>query len=90
MNKTELVEYIARKADISKASAARCLDAVLEAITESLEKGEPVTLAGFGTFSVGERMARMGRNPRTGEAIQIPPSVLPKFKPAKALKDAVN
>ena len=90
MNKTELVEYIAKKADISKASATRSLDAVLEAITETLQKGETVTLVGFGTFCVSERASRAGRNPRTGEAIQIESARLPKFKPGKILKDSLN
>ncbi|MBR7070444.1 MAG: HU family DNA-binding protein [Oxalobacter sp.] len=90
MNKTELVEYIAQSADISKASAARSLDAVLEAITETLKKGETVTLVGFGTFSVNERASRSGRNPRTGEVIQIESARLPKFKPGKVLKEVLN
>ncbi len=90
MNKTELVEYIAKSADISKASALRSLDAVLEAITETLKKGETVTLVGFGTFSVNERASRAGRNPRTGEVIQIESARSPKFKPGKVLKDILN
>ncbi len=90
MNKTELVEYIAKSADISKASATRAVDAALQAITESLKKGESVTLVGFGTFDVGERSARTGRNPRTGETIQISSAKQPKFRPGKQLKDAVN
>lgn len=90
MNKTELVEYIAKKADISKASATRSLDAVLEAITETLQKDGTVTLVGFGTFSVSERASRTGRNPRTGEVIQIESVKLPKFKPGKVLKDILN
>ena len=90
MNKTELVEYIAKKADISKASAIRSLDAVVEAITETLQKGEAVTLVGFGTFCVSERASRIGRNPRTGESIQIESARQPKFKPGKILKDSLN
>ncbi len=90
MNKTDLIEYIAKSADISKASATRSLDATLEAITETLRKGETVTLVGFGTFSVNERASRTGRNPRTGEAIQIDSTRLPKFKPGKTLKDILN
>ena len=90
MNKTELIEEIAKSADITKASATRALDAVIEAITTSLRNNDSVTLVGFGTFSVGERAARTGRNPRTKEAIQIASAKVPKFKAGKALKDAVN
>ena len=90
MNKTELVEYIAKSADISKAAAARSLEAVIEAVTETLKKDGSVTLVGFGTFSVGERAARSGRNPRTGEEIKIESAKVPKFKAGKLLKDAVN
>ena len=90
MNKTELIEEIAKSADITKASATRALDAVIEAVTNSLRENDSVTLVGFGTFSVGERAARTGRNPRTKEAIQIAAAKVPKFKAGKALKDAVN
>ena len=90
MNKTDLIESIAKSADITKASATRALDAAIEAITSSLQKNESVTLVGFGTFSVGERAARTGLNPRTKEAIQIDAAKVPKFKAGKALKDAVN
>lgn len=90
MNKNELVEYIAKKADISKASATRSLDATLEAIAGTLQAGGTVTLVGFGTFSVSERASRTGRNPRTGETIQIESARLPKFKPGKILKDSLN
>ena len=90
MNKTELIEEIAKSADISKACATRALDAVIEAVTTSLRNNDSVTLVGFGTFSVGERAARTGRNPRTKEAIQIAAAKVPKFKAGKALKDAVN
>ena len=90
MNKTELIEEIAKSADITKASATRALDAVIEAVTTSLRNNDSVTLVGFGTFSVGERAARTGRNPRTKEAIQIASAKVPKFKAGKALKDAVN
>ncbi|MDO8439486.1 MAG: HU family DNA-binding protein [Telluria sp.] len=90
MNKTELVEEIAKSADISKASATRALDAAIEAITTALRSNDSVTLVGFGTFSVGERAARTGRNPRTKEAIKIAAAKVPKFKAGKALKDAVN
>ncbi|AFK63056.1 MAG: HU family DNA-binding protein [Advenella sp.] len=90
MNKTELVEYIATKADISKAAAGRSLDAVIAAVKQQLKKGGTVTLVGFGTFAVSTRAARTGRNPRTGEAIKIKKAKVPKFRPGKALKDAVN
>ena len=90
VNKTELVEQIAKSADITKASATRALDAVIEAVTTSLRNNDSVTLVGFGTFSVGERAARTGRNPRTKEAIKIAAAKVPKFKAGKALKDAVN
>jgi DNA-binding protein HU-beta len=90
VNKTELVEEIAKSADISKASATRALDAAIDAITTTLRNNDSVTLVGFGTFSVGERAARTGRNPRTKEAIKIAAAKVPKFKAGKALKDAVN
>lgn len=90
MNKTELIEHIAAQADISKAAAGRSLDALIGAVTSTLKKGRPVTLVGFGTFDVTTRAARTGRNPRTGEAIEIETAKVPKFRPGKALKDAVN
>jgi len=90
VNKTELVDEIAKAADISKASAARALDAVIESVTSTLKQDGSVTLAGFGSFVVGSRAARLGRNPRTGEEISIAAAKVPKFKPGKALKDAVN
>ncbi|KRT54513.1 HU family DNA-binding protein [endosymbiont of Ridgeia piscesae] len=90
MNKTELIESIADAADISKAAAGRALEGMVEAITETLKSGDQVSLVGFGTFSVKERAARQGRNPQTGETIQIAASKTPSFKAGKALKDAVN
>ncbi|MCS3902997.1 DNA-binding protein HU-beta [Methylohalomonas lacus] len=90
MNKSELIDAVAEAADISKASAARALDGALDAITDSLKKGDSVTLVGFGTFSVRERAARTGRNPQTGAEIKIKASKVPGFKPGKALKDAIN
>ena len=81
---------IAESADISKAAATRALDTVFSGITEALKKGDQVTLVGFGTFQVRDRAARTGRNPKTGEAIQIAASKNPAFKAGKALKDAVN
>lgn len=90
MNKSELIEAIAKSADISKASAGRALDAAIGAIKGSLKKGQVVTLVGFGSFYTGKRAARSGRNPRTGAAIKIKAAKVPKFRPGKALKDAVN
>jgi DNA-binding protein HU-beta len=90
MNKTELINNVAEITDSSKASATRAVEAVLVSITRSLSGGDAVTLSGFGTFSVGSRSARTGRNPRTGEAIDIAASKSPKFKAGKGLKDAVN
>lgn len=90
MNKSELVQAVAERADISQAEAARAIDAVLESVTGALKDGDPVTLIGFGTFSVRERNERTGRNPRTGEEIKIPKAKVPVFKPGKSLKDAVN
>jgi len=90
VNKSELVDAIASGADISKASAGRALDSMVNAITESLTKGNPVALVGFGTFSVKDRAARQGRNPQTGATIQIPAARVPGFKAGKGLKEAVN
>jgi DNA-binding protein HU-beta len=90
MNKAELIDAVASSADLSKASATQAVDAVVDTITESLRKGESVTLVGFGTFEVRARAARMGRNPQTGEELQIKASKAPAFKAGKALKDAVN
>lgn len=90
MNKSELIDAIAASADIPKASAGRALDALIETVSGSLQKGEPVVLVGFGTFDVKERAARTGRNPQTGQPIQIAAAKVPSFKPGKALKDAVN
>ncbi|MBV8666148.1 MAG: HU family DNA-binding protein [Burkholderiaceae bacterium] len=90
MNKTELIDSIADSADLSKAAAARAVDAFIAAVKKTLKKNGSVTLVGFGTFSVGKRAARTGRNPRTGAAIKIKAAKVPKFKPGKALKDALN
>ena len=90
MNKNELEDAIAEEADLSKASAGRALDAAINAITGALTKQDTVSLVGFGTFSVKHRAAREGRNPRSGETIQIKASNAPGFKAGKALKDAVN
>lgn len=90
MNKSELIEAVAASADLPKAAAARVVDALIDTITESLQKSEPVVLVGFGTFGTKERAARTGRNPQTGATIQIKAAKVPNFKPGKALKDAVN
>ena len=90
MNKSELIDDIAKSAGISKASAGRALDAMTAAITKALKKDELVTLIGFGSFYVGKREARNGRNPRTGATIEIKAANSPKFRAGKALKDAVN
>jgi len=90
VNKTELIDAIAASADLSKADAGRALDAVVDAVTDTLKKGDQVSLVGFGTFAVKHRAAREGRNPQTGATIQIKASNVPGFKAGKALKDAVN
>ncbi|TCK17797.1 nucleoid protein Hbs [Thiogranum longum] len=90
MNKAEMIDAVASSADLSKADATRAVDAVLDTITETLRKGDSVTLVGFGTFEVRARAARAGRNPQTGETIQIKASNSPAFKAGKAFKDAVN
>lgn len=90
MNKAELIDAVADSANLSKADAARAVDAVLDSVTGALKKGEQVSLVGFGTFEVRERAARQGRNPQTGATIQIAASKAPAFKAGKALKDAVN
>ncbi|MDP3440402.1 MAG: HU family DNA-binding protein [Azonexus sp.] len=90
MNKTELIDQLATSADISKAAAGRALDATVEAIKDALKAGDTVSLIGFGTFYVGERAARTGRNPRTGNTLEIKAAKSPKFRPGKGLKDALN
>jgi len=90
VNKSELIDQIAKSADISKAAAGRALDAMIGSVKSSLKKGGSVTLVGFGTFHVGKRAARSGRNPRTGAAIKIKAAKVPKFRAGKGLKDAVN
>jgi DNA-binding protein HU-beta len=90
MNKSELIEAIATTTDSNKAEAGRALEAVLSAITSTLQAGEKVTIPGFGTFESRHRNARMGRNPQTGESIQIKESNTPGFKAGKAFKDALN
>jgi len=90
MNKAELINNMAEAADISKAAADRALLGFLKAVTDSLQKGDNVTLVGFGTFSVSERAARTGRNPQTGKEIQIAARKVAKFKPGKKLAEAVR
>lgn len=90
MNKNEFIDRVADAADMSKTEATRAVDAVFDAITEALKKGDDVRLVGFGTFSAAQRKARDGRNPRTGETIKIPASIQPKFSAGKGLKDALN
>lgn len=90
MNKSELIEAIAASADIPKAAASRALDAMIDSVTDSLKKGDSVSLVGFGTFSVKDRAARTGRNPQTGQPIEISAARVPSFKAGKALKDSVN
>ena len=90
MNKSELIDAVANGADLNNADASRAVDGVIAAVTEALKSGDQVTIVGFGTFLVRQREARSGRNPRTGETIQIAASKVPAFKAGKALKDAVN
>ncbi|MDR9406109.1 MAG: HU family DNA-binding protein [Spiribacter sp.] len=90
MNKSELIDAVAQSAGLSKADATKAVDAFAGTVSSALKKGDQVTLVGFGTFTVRERAARTGRNPRTGASINIPASKVPGFKAGKALKDAVN
>jgi DNA-binding protein HU-beta len=90
MNKAELIDAVAEAADISKSDAGKAVEAVTQTIADTLAKGDQVAVVGFGTFAVKHRAARAGRNPKTGETIQIKASNVPSFKAGKALKDAVN
>ena len=90
MTKAELVEFIAEKADLTKADATRALDAMMEGVTKGLKKEGKVTLVGFGTFTAKKRAAREGRNPQTGETVKIAARVVPGFKAGSKLKDALN
>ena len=90
MNKTDLINAVASSAELSKARAGKIVDTVLDAITDALKEGNDVTLIGFGTFSVRERAGRSGRNPRTGQPLEIQPAKIPGFKAGKALRDAVK
>lgn len=90
MNKSELIAKVAEASELSKKDATKAVDAVFEAISEALQQGDKVQLVGFGNFEVRERSARKGRNPQTGQEIDIPASKIPAFKPGKALKDVVQ
>lgn len=90
MNKSQLIDAIAVSADISKAAAGRALDGAMAAVTEALKNGDMVTLVGFGSFYVGKREARTGRNPRTGAAIKIKAATVPKFRPGKGLRESLK
>ncbi|WP_066569625.1 HU family DNA-binding protein [Snodgrassella sp. CFCC 13594] len=90
MNKSELIQAMATEAELTKAQASAAVDAFEVVITRALSEGTSVALVGFGTFSIGERQARTGRNPKTGEELKIPAARVPKFKAGKTLKDAVQ
>lgn len=90
MNKSELVQHVAVEADLSKSAASRALDATLDAVKQALKANDTVTLVGFGTFYLGDRAARIGRNPRTGEEIKIKAAKIPKFRAGKGLRDALK
>lgn len=90
MNKSELVEAVANKTDMSKSQTQGVIEALIEVVTKALKKGDEVRLVGFGTWTVAKRAATTGRNPRTGEPLKIPASKQPKFKAGKELKDAIN
>jgi len=90
MNKSDLINAIAEESGLTKADAGRALDATLSSVSTALKGGDSISLIGFGTFSVKERSARTGRNPQTGETIQIKASKIPSFKAGKTLKDSVN
>ncbi|MBT2288596.1 HU family DNA-binding protein [Paenibacillus albidus] len=90
MNKSDLINVVTEATELPKKDATKAVDAVFEAITEALQSGDKVQLVGFGNFEVRERSARKGRNPQTGEEIEIPSSKVPAFKPGKALKDGIK
>lgn len=90
MTKADLIDKMSRDADISKAAAAKALDSFIDGVTRALKKGDKLALVGFGTFAVGKRKARTGRNPQTGETIKIPARKVPRFTAGKALKDALK
>ncbi len=90
MNKTDLITQVVEKTELQKKDATKAVEAVFEAIADALQSGDKVQLVGFGNFEVRERSARKGRNPQTGEEIEIPASKIPAFKPGKALKDGIK
>jgi DNA-binding protein HU-beta len=90
MNKSDLITHVSEATELSKKDVTKAVDAVFEAISEALQSGDKVQLVGFGNFEVRERSARKGRNPQTGEEIEIPASKIPAFKPGKALKDGIK
>jgi len=90
LNKSDLVKVVADAGELSNAAAGRVLDALLDSIVKSVTKGESVVLTGFGSFEATKRAERLGRNPQTGETIKIAAATLPRFKPGKGFKDAVN
>lgn len=90
MNKTQLIDFVAEKSDLTKAQAKNAIEAVLDGVTSTLVSGNSVQLVGFGTFKINKRLARTGRNPKTGEEIQISAAKVPSFTAGKGLKDAVN
>jgi len=90
VNKSELIDAIAAEAKLTKVDAGNALDATIAVVTQTLKKGDKIALVGFGTFQVDKRAARKGRNPQTGKQISIPATNVPKFRPGKTLKDAVN
>ncbi len=90
MTKTELVSEVAERTGLTKVDAERAVKALVDTVTDCLKKGDSLTIVGFGTFSVSQRAARTGKNPRTGEKLEIAAATTPKFKPGKSLKDAVN
>lgn len=90
MNKSELIDAVAEQSGLTKTDTTKALNALIDTLTDAMKRGDDVVLIGFGTFSVKERAARTGRNPKTGEALQIAASKVPSFKAGKGLKDAVN
>lgn len=90
MNKAQLIDHMAERAQLTRQEAGRALEALLEGVTQTLVRGGEVTLVGFGTFAVDERAPRKGRNPKTGEEVAIPAAKIPKFRPGKRLREAVN
>ncbi len=90
MNKAQLIDAVATSANVTKTDAENCLNSALDTIKKAVKKGDDVTLVGFGTFTKAKRKARMGRNPQTGKEIKIPAMTVPKFRPGREFKEAVN